>query len=150
MKRERRRAVGTHAPILVEAQANARWLLVFVNDQFACGRHFRVLYIVDDVTHVCLAGIPDISLHARRLVRDLATLVERPGKSGMIVTDNGTEDTSHATLASKKDQEVQCHCIAGASDAEWLRRVLQRSNARRGGQRKPVPRAGNVRSSIAE
>lgn len=50
----RRRAVGTRAPILVEAKANARWSLDFVHDQFACGRRFRVLNIVDDVTRECL------------------------------------------------------------------------------------------------
>src|SRR5690606_30071800 len=37
-RRSRRRAVGTRAPILVEARPNARWSLDFVHDQFACGR----------------------------------------------------------------------------------------------------------------
>src|SRR5690606_20915550 len=40
-RRARRRAVGTRAPILVEARPNARWSLDFVHDQFACGRRFR-------------------------------------------------------------------------------------------------------------
>jgi transposase InsO family protein len=48
--------VGTRAPILVEARPNARWSLDFVHDQFACGRRFRVLNIVDDVTRECLAA----------------------------------------------------------------------------------------------
>ncbi len=42
-RKARRRAVGTRAPILVEAKVNARWSLDFVHDQFACGRRFRVL-----------------------------------------------------------------------------------------------------------
>jgi transposase InsO family protein len=46
----RRHAVGARAPILVEAKPNARWSLDFVHDQFACGRRFRILNIVDDVT----------------------------------------------------------------------------------------------------
>ena len=58
-RRARRRAVGTRAPILVEAQVNARWSLDFVHDQFVCGRSFRVLNIVDDVTRECLAAVPD-------------------------------------------------------------------------------------------
>jgi len=37
-RRSRRRAIGTRAPILVEAKANARWSLDFVHDQFAGGR----------------------------------------------------------------------------------------------------------------
>jgi transposase InsO family protein len=49
--------VGTRAPILTEARANARWSLDFVHDQFACGRRFRVLNIVDDVTRECLAAM---------------------------------------------------------------------------------------------
>ncbi len=53
-RKARRKAVGTRAPILIEARANARWSLDFVHDQFACGRRFRVLNVVDDVTrNVC-------------------------------------------------------------------------------------------------
>src|SRR4051794_41595557 len=58
-RRARRRAVGTRAPILIEARVNARWSLDFVHDQFACGRRFRVLNVVDDVTRECLAAVPD-------------------------------------------------------------------------------------------
>lgn len=41
-RRAQRRAVGTRAPILVEAKPNARWSLDFVHDQFACGRRVDV------------------------------------------------------------------------------------------------------------
>ncbi len=58
-RRSRRKAVGTRAPILVEAKPNARWSLDFVHDQLACGRRFRILNIVDDVTRECLAAIFD-------------------------------------------------------------------------------------------
>jgi transposase InsO family protein len=57
-RKARRKAIGTRAPILIEARANARWSLDFVHDQFACGRRFRVLNVVDDVTRECLAAIP--------------------------------------------------------------------------------------------
>ncbi len=66
-RKARRRAIGTRAPILVEAKANARWSLDFVHDQFAWGRRFRVLNIVDDVTRECLAAIPDTSISGRLL-----------------------------------------------------------------------------------
>lgn len=69
-RRARRRAVGTRAPILVEAKPNARWSLDFVHDQFACGRRLRVLNIVDDVTRECLAAIPDTSISGRRVARE--------------------------------------------------------------------------------
>lgn len=58
-RRSRRRAIGARAPILVEAKANARCSLGFLHDQFAGGRHFRILNVVDDVTRKCLAAIAD-------------------------------------------------------------------------------------------
>ncbi|NNH28808.1 IS3 family transposase [Rhizobium sp. SEMIA 4085] len=101
-RKARRRAVGTRAPILVEAKANARWSLDFVHDQFACGRRFRVLNIVDDVTRECLAAIPDTSISGRRVARELTTQIER----------RGTELTSNAILAWSKDHKVEWHYIA--------------------------------------
>lgn len=66
-RRARRKTVGTRAPILVEARPNARWSLDFVHDQLACGRRFRILNVVDDVTRECLAAIPDTSISGRHL-----------------------------------------------------------------------------------
>ena len=111
-RRARRRAAGTRAPILVEAAANARWSLDFVYDQFASGRRFRILNIVDDVTRECLAAIPDISISGRRVARELTALIERRGKPGMIVSDNGTEFTSNAMLGWAQDNRIVWHFIA--------------------------------------
>ena len=36
----KRKAIGTRAPILIEARANAHWSLDFMHDQLACGRCF--------------------------------------------------------------------------------------------------------------
>jgi putative transposase len=111
-RKARRRAVGTRAPILVEAKANARWSLDFVHDQLSSGRRFRILNIVDDVTRECLAAIPDTSISGRRVARELTALIERRGKPGMIVSDNGTEFTSNAILAWSKDHKIEWHYIA--------------------------------------
>lgn len=78
-------AVGTRAPILVEAKANARWSLDLVHDRRLC-----ILNVADDVTRECLAAIPDTSISGRRVARELTTHIERRGKSGMIVSDKGT------------------------------------------------------------
>src|SRR5450631_60405 len=110
-RRARRRAVGTRAPILVEAVANARWSLDFVHDQFANGRRFRILNIVDDVTRECLAAIPDISISGRRVARELTALIETRGKPRMIVSDHGTEFTSNAILGWTTDHQVEWHSI---------------------------------------
>jgi len=75
-RRARRKAIGTRAPIFVEAKANARWSLDFVHDQFASGQRFRILNIMDDMTRECLAAIPDTSISGRRVVRELTTLIE--------------------------------------------------------------------------
>jgi putative transposase len=111
-RRARRRAVGTRAPILVEAKANARWSLDFVHDQFACGRRFRILNVVDDVTRECLAAIPDTSISGKRVARELTTLIGRRGKPSMIVSDHGTELTSNAILAWCAEHRVDWHYIA--------------------------------------
>ena len=97
-RKARRKAVGTRAPTLVAARPNARWSLDFVHDQFANGQRFRVLNVVDDVTRECLAAIPDTSISGRRVARELTDLIERRGKPGMIVSDNGTELTSNAVF----------------------------------------------------
>jgi putative transposase len=107
----RRRAVGTRAPILVAARANARWSLDFVHDQMANGRRFRVLNIVDDVTRECLAAIPDTSISGTRVARELTALMDRRGRPSMIVSDNGTEFTSNAILSWSGIHKVDWHYI---------------------------------------
>jgi len=79
------------APILVEAKPNERWSLDFTHDQFACGRRFRVLNIVDDVKRECLAAISDTSISGRRVAREF---------------------TSNAILAWSKDHGTEWHYIA--------------------------------------
>src|SRR5271167_663234 len=108
-RKARRRAVGTRTPILVEAKVNARWSLDFVHDQFALGRRFRILNIVDDVTRECLSAIPDTSISGKRVARELTALIDARGKPGMIVSDNGTEFTSNAILSWAKENRVEWH-----------------------------------------
>lgn len=111
-RKARRRATGLRAPIPVEAKPNARWSLDFVHDQMANGRRFRVLNITDDVTHECLGAIPDTSIPGHRVARELTAIIARRGKPGMIVSDNGTELTSHAIFAWVKDHALDWHYIA--------------------------------------
>ena len=111
-RRARRKAFGTRAPILVEARANVRWSLDFVHDQFANGRRFRILNVVDDVTKECLGAIPDTSISGRRVARELTTIIAERGKPGMIVSDNGTEFTCNAMLGWCRDMNVNWHFIA--------------------------------------
>ncbi|NKJ07722.1 transposase InsO family protein [Rhizobium sp. SG741] len=57
-------------------------------------------------------AIPDTSISGRRVARELATLIERRGKPGMIVSDNGTELTWNAILTWSKDHKAEWHYIA--------------------------------------
>jgi len=141
-RRGRRKAMGTRAPILVEARPNARWSLDFVHDQLANGRRFRILNIVDDVTWECLGAVPDASISGVRVARELSAIVARRGKPGMIISDNGTELTSNAILAWSAETGVEWHHIAPRqAHAERLHRVLQWAHARRASEREPVPEA---------
>jgi putative transposase len=107
----RKRAVGFRAPLLVEARPNAHWSLDFVHDQMANGRRFRILNVVDDVSHECLAAIPDTSISGHRVVRELTDLLKRKGRPGVIVSDNETEFTAHAIFTRAKDQRIEWHYI---------------------------------------
>lgn len=105
-QRSRKRATGTRAPLLVEAKANARWSLDFVDDQFGSGRRFRILNVMDDVTKECLAAISDTSISGRRVARELDTIIARRGKPELIVSDHGTEFTANAMLAWTQSAKV--------------------------------------------
>ena len=83
-----------------------------MSDALACGRRFRVLNVIDDYSRECLACIVDTSLSGRRVVRELAAIAERRGLPCMVVSDNGTELTSHAVLAWCQDTGVEWHYIA--------------------------------------
>ncbi len=84
----------------------------FVHDQFVCGRRFRILNVVDDVTREGLTAIPDTSISGRRVAQDLTTLIERRRKPGMIVSINGIELTSNAILTFATERKIEWHYIA--------------------------------------
>jgi putative transposase len=111
-RKARRRAIGTRAPLLVEAKVNARWSLDFVHDQMANGRRFRILNVVDDITRECLMTVVDTSISGHRVARELTMLMSQRGKPGLIVSDNGTELTSNAIFAWSKDHGIDWHYIA--------------------------------------
>ena len=110
-RRGRRRATGSRAPAPVLALPNQRWSLDFVHDQLATGRRFRILNIVDDVTRECLRAVVDTSISGKRVVRELADLIDERGAPKMIVSDNGTELTSNAVLSWSGEAKVDWHYI---------------------------------------
>ena len=111
-RRGRKRAIGTRAPLVVAGRPNARWSIDFIHDQMACGRRFRILNILDDVTKECLAAIADTSISGKRVARELTDLIAWRGKPELMVSDNGTEFTSNAMLAWTSEHQVPWHFIA--------------------------------------
>ena len=103
------------APILVDARPNARWSVDFVHDQLVTGRRLRILNVIDDVTKDCLAAVVDTSISGRRVARELAELVQRRGRPGLIVSDHGTEFTSNAMLAWTAKAGIAWHSLHRAS-----------------------------------
>jgi putative transposase len=87
-RRSRRRIAVARTPIPLPDGPNSRWSVDFVHDQLACGRRFRVLNVIDDVTKECLAAVADTSLSGARVVREMATLIAKRGKPGAVISDN--------------------------------------------------------------
>ena len=108
----RKRVLGTRAPAAVPQEPNQRWSLDFVSDTLDDGRRFRILVVVDDCTRECLALVVDTSLSGHRVARKFDGIIANRGKPLMIVSDNGTELTSHANLRWQKERVVEWYYIA--------------------------------------
>src|SRR5690606_32065907 len=80
--------------------------------QFADGRRFRIMAVVDDCTRECLALVADTSLSGARVARELDRLILERGRPKTIVSDNGTELTSNAILTWADEARVGWHYIA--------------------------------------
>ena len=124
-RKARRRAVGTRTPILVEAKVNARWSLDFVHDQFALGRRFRILNIVDDVTRECLAAIPDTSISGKRVARELTALIDARWQAwhDRFRQRHRVHLERDPELGKRSSGRMALH-RAGQTDAERLHRIL--------------------------
>tara|TARA_Y100000815_G_C13347038_1_gene502472 strand:+ start:4063 stop:4392 length:330 start_codon:yes stop_codon:yes gene_type:complete len=81
---ERKRALGTRAPMAIPQDPNQRWSLDLVSD-----------------------ALVDNSISGERVTRELDAIAERRGYSCMAVSDDGTELTSNAMLAWQQNRSVQ-------------------------------------------
>jgi putative transposase len=68
--------------------------------------------VVDDFSRECLALVADRSLTGHRVARELDRIAALRGLPLMIVSDNGTELTSHAILGWQAAHGVAWHFIA--------------------------------------
>ena len=109
-KKRRRRAIG-RLPIVMPSRPGERWSMDFLADQLMDGRRFRLLAIADDFTRECLAIHVAQSITGLRVSQVLDQLRPVHGKPVSIVTDNGTEFTSHAMFKWSHDTGVDLKFI---------------------------------------
>ena len=83
-----------------------------MSDAFEDGQRFRVPCIVDDCRREALSTVVDRALSGARMTRELDGLIRRCGQPDMIVSDNGTEMTSHAVMRWCQYTGVGWHYIA--------------------------------------
>ncbi len=126
----RKRALGTRRPMAVPRAANDRWSLDFISDSLTDGRRLRVLAVVDGCTRECLALVADTSLSGARVVRELDTVIARRGRPGTIVSDNGTEFASTATLSWCQRTDIAWHYIAPGKPMQNRRRLSRTDGVR--------------------
>jgi putative transposase len=112
VRRGRKKATGTRAPMSIPKEPYQRWSLDFGSDVFAHRRRFRVLAVVDDFTAECLCLVADTSLSGLRVARELDTVITARKAPAMIVSDNGTEFTSMTILRWSQERQIDWHYIA--------------------------------------
>jgi transposase InsO family protein len=134
-------ALGTRAPTTLARGPNQRWSLDFVFDVLADGRRFRALVVVDDFTRECLALAADTSLSGRRVVRELDRIVELRGAPLVVVSDNGTELTSHAVPGWQQRCGIDWHHIVPGKpvqDGPQPERILVTNEDSSGARSTPI------------
>lgn len=117
-RKGRKRAVGTRMPLPKSDRINQVWSLDFLSDALSDGRRFRILGVMDQCSRECLTLAADTSIGGARIVRELNALIDRHGKPFCIVSDNGTEFTSHAVLAWTHEQGIAWHYITPGKPRE--------------------------------
>lgn len=68
--------------------------------------------MIDDFTRECLAAVVDTPLSGDRVGRELERLAEMRDYPCMVVSDNGPELSSSASLKWQEDRKVDWHYIA--------------------------------------
>jgi putative transposase len=91
IKRRIKHAASVRVPLPVPTGQDQVWSIDFVFDWVQSGRKLKMLTVVDDFTHECLAIEVDFGIRARRVTQVLERLIEQRGKVAAIRSDNGSE-----------------------------------------------------------
>ena len=113
IKRRRRKKVpiSERQPLLRPQGANEVWSMDFVYDRVAGGRMLKILGIVDDGTHECVAAHVEHTIGGDHLVRVLDQLCASRGYPKIIRTDNAKEFTGRAMLTWAHERGVVLRLI---------------------------------------
>ena len=104
--KKRKKLQRSCLPMEVPIQANQRWSMDFVSDQFSNGRRFRVLNVVDDYSREMVGQLVSTSIAGQQVARFLDQLGEARSLPPMIVCDNGPEFTSKAMFFWAKERDA--------------------------------------------
>jgi len=107
----RKKAVGTRVVPLPATRLNEKWSLDFVQDRLVTGRKIRILAILDERTRENLHIEIDFSLTGKRVIEALEKVVVERGSPDTILSDNGTEFTSHAVLKWCEEKRINWRYI---------------------------------------
>ena len=107
----RKRALGVRLIRKKAERVNQRWALDFVSDSFISGKKLRLLTVIDEYSRKSLGVVVDTSLTGLRVTRELEKMIKAHGKPEAIVSDNGTEFTSHATIQWAKQEQIEWEYI---------------------------------------
>ena len=106
-KRKKRLPARVKEPLVRPIYPNVTWSLDFMHDTLADGTKIRSLNIIDDFNREVLALVIDRNLPARRVVKELQTLVEWRGKPEKIRVDNGPEFIAYEMERWCDEQSVE-------------------------------------------
>ena len=113
-RKARRKAIGPLSWSRRGPMCAGRWILSMTSSPTGsasgCSTWSMTLRANAWLRSVARMGRPSIS--GRRVARELTVLIERRGKPGMIVSDNGTELTSNAILRWCSEHRVEWHYVA--------------------------------------
>lgn len=101
--------LGYQNAMAIPQEPNQWWSLEFVSDSRSCGSRFRISNVIDNFSRESLSAVVDSLLSGIRVGRELDKIAEVRGYPCMVVSDNGTELTSNATLRWPQDRKVRWH-----------------------------------------
>jgi transposase InsO family protein len=107
---------------------NHVWSYDFLEDKTTDGKKLRILNIIDESTHECLASIPRRSWRNNDVIEVLANLIIINGIPEYLRSDNGSEFTAKALIKWLDEVGIQTTFIEPGSP--WENGYIESFNAR--------------------